>query len=113
MTCNIDDLIIHKYIEIPQFGGDCELTEFVLLTTQTSATSFKMRFLLLLGFVAVAYISTCQGNDLIVGTSYNTRLIWQQKLEYMAIPFKKRVKEMFYSDPGNQIIKVNKNLALF
>ncbi|KAL0842065.1 hypothetical protein ABMA28_014260 [Loxostege sticticalis] len=64
-----------------------------------------MRFLFLLGFVAVAYISTCQGNDLIVGTSYNTRLIWQQKLEYMAIPFKKRVKEMFYSDPGNQIIK--------
>ncbi|XP_028164049.1 uncharacterized protein LOC114355414 [Ostrinia furnacalis] len=64
-----------------------------------------MRLLLLLCIFAVAYISVCQGNDLIVGTSYNTRLIWQQKLDYMAIPFKKRVKEMFYSDPGQQIIK--------
>ncbi|CAH2259267.1 jg10024 [Pararge aegeria aegeria] len=40
-----------------------------------------------------------------VGTSYNTRLIWQEKSNYMAIPFKKRVKEVFYSDPAQQTIR--------
>lgn len=55
----------------------------------------------LLSFICVAY---CK--DLIVGSSYNNRLIWQQKAEYNAIPLKKRVKEVFFSDPGQQIIKV-------
>ncbi|XP_041987201.1 probable salivary secreted peptide [Aricia agestis] len=43
--------------------------------------------------------------DLIVGTSFNNRLVWQEKAEYNAIPLKKRVKEVFFSDPGQQIIK--------
>ncbi|XP_075974784.1 uncharacterized protein LOC142975679 [Anticarsia gemmatalis] len=54
----------------------------------------------LLSFVCAAY---CK--DLIVGTSFNNRLIFQQKAEYNAIPLKKRVKEVFFSDPGQQIIK--------
>ncbi|XP_022122796.2 uncharacterized protein LOC110998445 [Pieris rapae] len=64
-----------------------------------------MRYLLLLSFVLIVSLSSCFAGDLILGTSYNGRLVWQQKAEYMAIPFKKRVKEIFYSDPGQQIIK--------
>ncbi|XP_049867987.1 probable salivary secreted peptide [Pectinophora gossypiella] len=57
-------------------------------------------FVLLLAFVCVT-----QCKDLIVGSSFNNRLLWQQKAEYNAIPLKKRVKEVFFSDPGQQIIK--------
>ncbi|XP_052737706.1 probable salivary secreted peptide [Bicyclus anynana] len=64
-----------------------------------------MRYLLLLSLVAAVVLSTCLAHDLTVGTSYNTRLIFQQKANYMAIPFKKRVKEVFFSDPGLQTIK--------
>ncbi|GBP45665.1 hypothetical protein EVAR_35932_1 [Eumeta japonica] len=55
--------------------------------------------------VVLAVFSVCECKDLIVGTSYNGRLIWQEKAEYNAIPLKKRVKEVFFSDPGQQIIK--------
>ncbi|KAM3963522.1 uncharacterized protein ACR2FA_002453 [Aphomia sociella] len=59
----------------------------------------------LLGVLTLMCISSCYAKDLILGTSYNTRLTWQQKAEYMGIPFKKRVKEVFYSDPSQQIIR--------
>ncbi|CAG4948666.1 unnamed protein product [Colias eurytheme] len=64
-----------------------------------------MKFLLILSVLLIITLSSCWARDLIVGTSYNTRLVWQEKAEYMAIPFKKRVKEVFYSDPGQQILK--------
>uniref|UniRef100_A0A2A4JWT1 Uncharacterized protein n=1 Tax=Heliothis virescens TaxID=7102 RepID=A0A2A4JWT1_HELVI len=64
-----------------------------------------MKCVLLLSIFVLISISSCIANDLIIGTSYNTRLVWQQKAEYWGIPFKKRVKEVFYSDPGQQIIK--------
>ncbi|KAG6457410.1 hypothetical protein O3G_MSEX010286 [Manduca sexta] len=51
------------------------------------------------------YISSCMGRDMMVGTSYNAQLVWHQKAEYAGIPFMKRVKEMFYSDPSQKIIK--------
>ncbi|CAH0406979.1 unnamed protein product [Chilo suppressalis] len=57
-------------------------------------------FVVLLSIICVSH---CK--DLIVGTSFNNRLLWQQKVEYNAIPLKKRVKEVFFSDPGQQIIK--------
>ncbi|VVD04571.1 unnamed protein product [Leptidea sinapis] len=44
--------------------------------------------------------------DLILGTSYNNRIIFQEKAEYNAIPLKKRVKEIFYSNPDQHIIKL-------
>lgn len=66
----------------------------------------KMRMLIFLSFLVLFFLSTCWARDMIVGTSYNTRLVWQQKAEYRSIPFKKRVKEVFYSDPGQQIIRV-------
>ncbi|KOB76496.1 Uncharacterized protein OBRU01_01937 [Operophtera brumata] len=56
--------------------------------------------IVLLSCVCVTYCS-----DLIVGSSFNNRLLWQQKAEYNSIPLKKRVKEVFFSDPGQQIIK--------
>lgn len=59
----------------------------------------------LLSFVCVSY---CK--DLIVGSSFNNRLIHQEKAEYNAFPLKKRVKEVFFSDPGQQIIKVTDTL---
>ncbi|XP_013196664.2 probable salivary secreted peptide [Amyelois transitella] len=63
-----------------------------------------MKLLLALTFCLLALISV-ECKDLVVGTSYQNRLIWQQKAEYNAIPLKKRVKEVFFSDPGQQIIK--------
>lgn len=64
-----------------------------------------MKSALLLSVVALIAISSCVAMDLIVGTSYNGRLTWQQKASYMSIPFKKRVKEVFYSDQSQQIIR--------
>ncbi|CAH2076362.1 unnamed protein product, partial [Iphiclides podalirius] len=63
----------------------------------------KTAFVLLI--VVVAWIGDAYCKDLIVGTSFNNRLLWQEKAEYNAIPLKKRVKEVFFSDPGQQIIK--------
>ncbi|XP_047530332.1 uncharacterized protein LOC125066330 [Vanessa atalanta] len=54
-------------------------------------------------FASCLCVSYCK--DLIVGTSFNNRLIWQEKAEYVSIPLKKRVKEVFFADPGQQIIK--------
>ncbi|XP_026315463.1 probable salivary secreted peptide [Hyposmocoma kahamanoa] len=59
--------------------------------------------ILLIVLLSIICLSECK--DLIVGTTYNNRLLWQQKVEYNAIPLKKRVKEVFYSDPGQQIFK--------
>lgn len=70
----------------------------------------KTVYIFLVVFASCIYVSHCK--DLIVGTSFNNRLLWQQKAEYNAIPFKKRVKEVFYSDPGQQIIKVSLNDSL-
>lgn len=70
-----------------------------------------MKSLILLSAVLLLCLSTCWATDLIIGSSYNARLTWQQKAEYMAIPFKKRVKEVFYSDPSQQIIKVSRFLC--
>ncbi|XP_063822588.1 probable salivary secreted peptide [Ostrinia nubilalis] len=64
-----------------------------------------MKFAAVLFVVFVAVICLGQCKDLITGTSFNNRLIWQQKVEYNAIPLKKRVKEVFYSDAGQQTIK--------
>ncbi|KAJ2952762.1 hypothetical protein O0L34_g7122 [Tuta absoluta] len=64
-----------------------------------------MKSIVILSFVVLICVSSSLAKDLIVGTSFNNRLLWQQKAEYNAIPFKKRVKEVFFSDPGQQIIK--------
>ncbi|XP_049867332.1 probable salivary secreted peptide [Pectinophora gossypiella] len=64
-----------------------------------------MKSIYILGVLVLVCVSSCVGKDLIVGNSFNTRLLWQQKAEYMGIPFKKRVKEVFFSDPGQQVIR--------
>ncbi|KAG7306496.1 hypothetical protein JYU34_009130 [Plutella xylostella] len=64
-----------------------------------------MRSLLFLLAVVLACVSVSHAKDLIVGTSFNNRLLHQVKEEYNAIPLKKRVKEFFFSDPGQQVIK--------
>nr|NP_001299313.1 uncharacterized protein LOC106125204 precursor [Papilio xuthus]BAM18413.1 unknown secreted protein [Papilio xuthus] len=64
-----------------------------------------MKATAILFIVFLACISVTYGKDLITGTSFNGRLIWQEKVEYNAIPLKKRVKEVFFSDPGQQLIK--------
>ncbi|CAF4847613.1 unnamed protein product [Pieris macdunnoughi] len=64
-----------------------------------------MRAITILFIVLVSFISASYCKDLIVGTSFNARLLWQEKAEYNSIPLKKRVKEVFFSDPGQQIIK--------
>ncbi|CAG4948662.1 unnamed protein product [Colias eurytheme] len=64
-----------------------------------------MKIASILFVVLVSCICASYCKDLIVGTSFNHRLVWQEKAEYNAIPLKKRVKEVFFSDPGQQIIK--------
>ncbi|KAG6457288.1 uncharacterized protein LOC119190417 [Manduca sexta] len=64
-----------------------------------------MKYSIILFVVLLAIICGVQCKDLIVGTSFNNRLLFQEKAEYNAIPLKKRVKEVFFSDPGQQIIK--------
>ncbi|XP_032513735.1 uncharacterized protein LOC116767506 [Danaus plexippus] len=63
----------------------------------------KLKVFFILAVVLCA--STCYGSDLIVGTSFNARLAWTHKANFNAVPFIKRVKEVFYSDPGQQMIK--------
>lgn len=65
-----------------------------------------MKSILVLCVIFAFYLSDSHCKDLIIGTSFNNRLIWQEKAEYNSIPLKKRVKEVFFSDPGQQIIKV-------
>ncbi|XP_053612447.1 probable salivary secreted peptide [Plodia interpunctella] len=61
--------------------------------------------LVALSACVLIFVCVAECKDLIVGTNLSNRLLWQQKVEYNAIPLKKRVKEEFYSDPGQQIIK--------
>ncbi|KAL4710713.1 hypothetical protein ACJJTC_004358 [Scirpophaga incertulas] len=64
-----------------------------------------MKSLLFLLCLLVVCLSSCYCGDLVVGTIYNSHLTWTQKVDYMAIPFKKRVKNVFYADPAVQVIK--------
>lgn len=66
-----------------------------------------MKFIFLCVALALLCVSSSLASDLIAGTSYQGRLIWQEKCEYMAYPFVKREKNVFFSDPGQQIIKVS------
>ncbi|KAI8435007.1 hypothetical protein MSG28_003445 [Choristoneura fumiferana] len=43
--------------------------------------------------------------DLVVGTSYSNRLVWRIKANHLPFPFRKRVKEYFYSSPDQQLIR--------
>ncbi|GBP08065.1 hypothetical protein EVAR_2876_1 [Eumeta japonica] len=47
----------------------------------------------------------CDGKDLVVGTRANNVLISTEKAVYNSIPFIKRDKDYFYSDPKQRIIK--------
>ncbi|KAJ0180516.1 hypothetical protein K1T71_003920 [Dendrolimus kikuchii] len=64
-----------------------------------------MKTMPLFGFVILIAISSCVARDLVVGSSYNAHLVWQQHADYYAFPFVKRVKDIFYSDPSQRIIK--------
>ncbi|XP_052737705.1 uncharacterized protein LOC112053416 [Bicyclus anynana] len=64
-----------------------------------------MRSLLLLSFVAAVVLSSCLASDLNVGRVYNARIVFRKKANYHAIPLKKRVKEVFYADPHQQILR--------
>ncbi|XP_013196662.1 probable salivary secreted peptide [Amyelois transitella] len=64
-----------------------------------------MKLLPVLAICGLVLVSVVESKDLIVGTNLSNRLIWQHKVEYNSIPLKKRVKEEFFSDPGQQIIK--------
>lgn len=64
-----------------------------------------MKMQVLVIFVYLLALVSCE--HLIMGNVNNNRqLIHQTKMEYHGIPFKKRVKNMFYS--GNAVINVSK-----
>ncbi|XP_053612445.1 uncharacterized protein LOC128676383 [Plodia interpunctella] len=64
-----------------------------------------MKLALVLAVCLLTFVCISECKDLIIGATFNNRLIWQHKVEYNAIPLKKRVKEEFYADPGQKTIK--------
>ncbi|KOB73260.1 Hyccin [Operophtera brumata] len=87
----------------PRFAA---MQYFAVVSSTLLSGYIIMKSMLLLCLIALVCVSSAVARDLIVGTSYNARLIHQQKAEYMGIPFKKRVKEIFFSDAAQQIIRI-------
>lgn len=94
--------VITRFISLSTALLTRSLFEYRILRT---FVIMKLKVFFILAVVLCA--STCYGSDLIVGTSFNARLAWTHKANFNAVPFIKRVKEVFYSDPGQQMIKVN------
>lgn len=47
----------------------------------------------------LAVVASCVARDLVIGSSYGAHLAWRTKVNAMAFPFKKRVREVFYWNP--------------
>lgn len=49
---------------------------------------------------------------MIIGDTVHRKMVFHQRVKDFAIPFKKRIKVLTYSDPEKRIIKVKKKLFL-
>lgn len=59
-------------------------------------------------FLLVASLLMVKCEHLILGDANKKQLIYHTKVEYAAVPFMKRVKEVFYSSPEQRIISVSR-----
>ncbi|XP_028170607.1 uncharacterized protein LOC114360201 [Ostrinia furnacalis] len=50
-------------------------------------------------------LCVCAGYDMIVGDTVHKKMVFHQRIKDFAIPFKKRIKTMTYTDPEKRIIK--------
>lgn len=50
---------------------------------------------------------------MIIGDTVHRKMVFHQRVKDFAIPFKKRIKELTYSDPEKRIIKVIELCFLF
>ncbi|XP_041989288.1 uncharacterized protein LOC121740620 [Aricia agestis] len=61
-----------------------------------------MRLLCLLISLSVC---SCLASDMIIGDTVHRKMVFHQRVKDFAIPFKKRIKVLSYSDPEKRIIK--------
>ncbi|XP_061704810.1 uncharacterized protein LOC133516097 [Cydia pomonella] len=59
-----------------------------------------LTLLLLLGLFGV-----CVTYDMIVGDTVHRKMVFHQRVKEFAIPFKKRIRTLSYTDPEKRIIK--------
>lgn len=50
----------------------------------------------------------CLSYDMIVGDTVHRKMVFHQRVKDFAIPFKKKIKTLSYTDPDKRIIKVSK-----
>lgn len=51
-------------------------------------------------------LCACASYDMIIGDTVHKKMVFHQRIKDFAIPFKKRIKTMTYTDPEKRIIKV-------
>ncbi|XP_023933973.1 uncharacterized protein LOC112042973 [Bicyclus anynana] len=62
-----------------------------------------MRVLFLVSFLC--FLCLCWTYDMIIGDTVHRKMVFHQRVKDFAIPFKKRIKTLSYSDPEKRIIK--------
>ncbi|KOB66034.1 putative salivary secreted peptide [Operophtera brumata] len=50
-------------------------------------------------------LCVCVSYDMIIGDTVHRKLVFHQRVKDFAIPFKKRIKTLTYTDPDKRIIK--------
>lgn len=54
----------------------------------------------------ICLLCACTSYDMFVGDTVHKKMVFHQRIKDFAIPFKKRIKTMTYTDPEKRIIKV-------
>jgi hypothetical protein len=65
-----------------------------------------MRVALILAVLIACFVYLSISRDMIVGDTVHKKMVFHQRMKDFAIPFKKRVKSLTYTDPERRIIKV-------
>ncbi|KAJ0177848.1 hypothetical protein K1T71_006721 [Dendrolimus kikuchii] len=53
----------------------------------------------------VCLVCLCVCSDMIIGDTVHRKMVFHQRVKDFAIPFKKRIKSLTYTDPEKRIIK--------
>lgn len=56
--------------------------------------------------VLAGLLCVCVCYDMIIGDTVHRKMVFHQRVKDFAIPFKKRIKTLTYTDPDKRIIKV-------
>ncbi|KAG6441231.1 uncharacterized protein LOC119190015 [Manduca sexta] len=55
--------------------------------------------------IFVIVFCLCECKDMIIGDTVHRKMVFHQRVKDFAIPFKKRIKTLSYSDPEKRMIK--------